>query len=468
METLEIPTHRPLRLIQYLGSKLNVLDQILPEIKAHTPRGGTCLDIFSGTTVVGQGLLEHCSVYSNDSLVSSKLLGDVLIAGPDSGAVDFPVPDVSYLLQSSVYRRNCEELESIYAEPLLREAQILDSRNEVGLGKFCETLPTWWKDKVHWDGSKPSTNFVKQFDIAAKRSALHSLPACLFTTYYAGSYFGLRQAIELDSLRYSILKLQMEGELTAWQAKVLVVALIAATSQAVSSAGKHFAQPLIIHGGKQRVFALRRTLSDRTVSVKDAMQQALTAILQRVEQPRWQSRSYCVSFEELVQKSSKSGARAALRAYFDNEQFDSIYADPPYTAQQYSRFYHILDTLILYDYPNLQRHLADDRRFTQGLYREDRHKSVFCSKRTAPEAFDALVAIAAQASNCLILSYSSTNKTSGNPRMIDAGTIISIGRRYFSRIKEHTLHHKYRKLNRDDRNRKSGDPEKLYIFSHSP
>ena len=169
-----------------------------------------------------------------------------------------------------------------------------------------------------------------------------------------------------------------------------------------------------------------------------------------------------------MKESSESGSRNAFLKYFGVRRADCIYADPPYTAQQYSRFYHILETLVLYDYPDLQLHPWNSSSFTQGLYRKDRHKSIFCSKAGAPVAFEALFSIASEVTDCLVLSYSSTTSGSGNPRMIETEFISKLAKKYFGHSLERTLEHRYRKLNRDDRNRKSGDPEKLYIFSHTP
>ena len=90
------PASKPLRLIQYLGSKLRSLSEVVPVIEQNTPENGSCLDLFAGTTVVGQGLLQHCSVLSNDCLFS-KVFGDVLIAGPESQRTLLSRPETSWV-----------------------------------------------------------------------------------------------------------------------------------------------------------------------------------------------------------------------------------------------------------------------------------------------------------------------------------------------------------------------------------
>ena len=62
----------------------------------------------------------------------------------------------------------------------------------------------------------------------------------------------------------------------------------------------------------------------------------------------------------------------------------TVYADPPYCFVHYSRFYHALETLVLYDFPTIQ---IQKGRIVKGRYREDRHQSPFCIKTKVEKAF---------------------------------------------------------------------------------
>ncbi len=454
---------KPLRLIQYLGSKLRSLSDIIPIIKNSTPEGGSCLDLFAGTTVVGQGLLRHCSVFSNDCLPFSKIIGDVLIRGPESHG-DCPLPSLNVLCSSSTYKQNIERLTEIYELALIDEERILNTNDALSLGRLATELPHTWNFDSPSKKYGRITTFLQECDLATKKADRFSGPAHLFTGYYAGNYFGIKQAIEIDSLRLAIEDNRQHGHFSDWQAKALLAGLMASCSRAVSTAGKHFAQPLILNADEQRSFALTRGLSDRKVSIVEEMCQALIKIEEHAASSRKPSKSFLVSFEDLMAHANASTGALAFSRYFGVDGANTIYADPPYTAQQYSRFYHILETLVLYDYPSLQRHPFLPGTLTQGLYRMDRHKSVFCSKSAAPKAFESLFKIAQQTSDCLILSYSETRSSSGNPRMIDSATILGYAKRYTRRVEEQQLYHNYRKLNREAVNRKLGDPEKLYVF----
>jgi adenine-specific DNA-methyltransferase len=457
------PASKPLRLIHYLGSKLRSLPDIIPLIEENTPKEGSCLDLFAGTTVVGQALLNYCSVLSNDCLPFAKIFSDVLISGPPSHT-DIPLPDLSVLHGSPAYRRNIEFLTETYQAALKEEKRVLASNDEAGLGHLARELPHSWNIEASSRAHKRAKAFLRKCDLSTKRLDRFSEPAYLFTAYYAGNYFGISQAIEIDSLRLAIEAYRQQGYISEWQAKALLAGLLASCSRAVSTAGKHFAQPLILNSHQQRSFALRRGLADRKVSIAEEVGQALLRIGERAILPRKPSWSFLVSFEDIMAQAATTSNVLAFERLFGVKGVDTLYADPPYTAQQYSRFYHILETLLLYDYPDLQMHPLSPSTLTQGLYRLGRHKSVFCSKSGAPKAFEALFSIAQQTSDSLILSYSETTTTSGNPRMIDSATILNLAKGRVRRIEEQEFNHKYRKLNREAVNRERGDPEKLYIF----
>ena len=73
-----------------------------------------------------------------------------------------------------------------------------------------------------------------------------------------------------------------------------------------------------------------------------------------------------------------------------------IYADPPYTKDQYSRFYHLFETIILYDYPDA---------VGKGRCRTDRQVSSFSLKSEVNDAMERLIGASAELGADLVLSY---------------------------------------------------------------
>jgi adenine-specific DNA-methyltransferase len=75
-----------------------------------------------------------------------------------------------------------------------------------------------------------------------------------------------------------------------------------------------------------------------------------------------------------------------------------VYADPPYSAAQYSRYYHVLETLVLYDYPESSG---------AGRYRGDRHQTAFSKLGSVEGAFRDVIRSVAAMDAALVLSYPS-------------------------------------------------------------
>jgi adenine-specific DNA-methyltransferase len=116
-------------------------------------------------------------------------------------------------------------------------------------------------------------------------------------------------------------------------------------------------------------------------------------------------------------------------------QGSTVYADPPYAPVHYSRFYHALETLIKYDYPQIDH---------KGRYRSDRHQSPFSQKSNATEAFNALFSGIVNRKCQMILSYSDNG-------VLDIETIIELANNNFIsnyKIDIETINHTHSTMGR--------------------
>lgn len=95
-----------------------------------------------------------------------------------------------------------------------------------------------------------------------------------------------------------------------------------------------------------------------------------------------------------------------------------MYADPPYAFVHYSRFYHALETLVKYDYPEVDH---------KGRYRTDRHQSPFCKRTEVDGAFSLMFKKVKEKRANLILSYSNTG-------MISLDEIMTLANKTFGDI----------------------------------
>jgi adenine-specific DNA-methyltransferase len=83
----------------------------------------------------------------------------------------------------------------------------------------------------------------------------------------------------------------------------------------------------------------------------------------------------------------------------------TIYADPPYAFVHYSRFYHAIETFVLYDYPEMQ---IKGGKIVKGRYREVRHQSHFSIRSLVPSAFESMFQAVSRTGSNLVLSYSNS------------------------------------------------------------
>ena len=98
---------------------------------------------------------------------------------------------------------------------------------------------------------------------------------------------------------------------------------------------------------------------------------------------------------------------------------DTIYLDSPYSQEQYSRFYHVLETLVKYDNPKVN---------FKAKYRENRFQSDFCYKSKVEQEFENIISYCAQNKINLVISYSDKG-------VLHSKTLEKICENYFNKIK---------------------------------
>jgi hypothetical protein len=222
-----------------------------------------------------------------------------------------------------------------------------------------------------------------------------------------------------------------------------------AMSKAVFSAGKHFAQPLT-SGQSRSAFRSKRLLQDRAINIDHEFVVAARAIDRVAQRGQLEHHAICAPVKEFYPR-------------LKNIRPDVVYADPPYTAQQYSRFYHALDTLITYRVPNLQHH----GKITSGLYPSDRFRSEFSSKRGAPSAFHNLLTSIYEVRATLLISYSDSQyRSDGNARMISRASLLEMCKTIFgsSRVEQLQLGHAYRQFNATSLSNKNRNDSEFLIL----
>jgi adenine-specific DNA-methyltransferase len=340
--------------VAYMGTKRE-LSGLVARLVSDC-RDGPLLDVFAGMCSVGTAVAPSRPVWTNDIQLFAKLVADTHFRAQEG------VPDIATISEQAreAFCRNATDCEHAFGDKLEREALALAGDDVIALTLlFQDGLESGQIAHVN----KSKTNFYD-----------------LFATRFSGTYFGHKQSIEIDSIRYSIDNLYESKCITKDCYQWLLLALGIAMSKCTTATG-HFAQPLRpkTENGSKFIAQRKRSIWMEWL--------AATRTLAPLGSKSWRckNRTFNEDATTLLTKLAEHHRKPRV-----------IYADPPYTKDQYSRYYHLYETLILYDYPPA---------VGCGLYRPDRAVSTFSLRTKAEDAIDTLIASSARMRADLIMSY---------------------------------------------------------------
>lgn len=212
----------------------------------------------------------------------------------------------------------------------------------------------------------------------------------LFQDNYTDTYFSSKQCADIDAIRFAIDKVKDEHKKA-----IYLTGLMYAMGYCQSSSG-HFAQympkdhPRIINQRKLSIInSFVKWVKDENISFSKYKNIVL-------------NEDYRVLFNSKKRKKLLSDVKL-------------VYIDPPYSEAQYSRFYHLLETAVKYDYP---------KTIFKGLYRDDRFQSNFCYRSKVEAEFDYLIKKVHSIGSKVAISYS-------NKGIVKIDGLIQIVKRYY-------------------------------------
>ncbi|MFC1693025.1 hypothetical protein ACFL1R_05935, partial [Candidatus Latescibacterota bacterium] len=145
------------------------------------------------------------------------------------------------------------------------------------------------------------------------------------------------QSVQIDSLRFAIDQLQDEkGK------KWAMGALITTLSDLGTIYGGHFAQPKVKNYSDMTLRKLSNVIETRSSSIFHEFMVRLRILSE-------QNQSLSENIE--IVPGPWADALSALDGKIENESV-LVYLDAPYTREEYSRYYHVLETLVSYNYPS--------------------------------------------------------------------------------------------------------------------
>lgn len=369
-------------LIKYMGSKREFLLEISEAIKELQVNSSCLCDLFSGTAVVSAAFLDQYEIISNDIQKYSSVFAH------------------TYSLNLADY------IESSFCEIVKCKAKKLAN-------EFYTLYPQY-----QFDYSEVS-NYNDLFDIENRQQNLiheeFNTGFSLFAKNYSGTYWSYDQCVWIDSLR--AVAEDYKGT-TGYYA--IIASLIYAMSYASQSTG-HFAQ--------------YRDVTRH--NVQDILLYRKKEILPLFEKKLAELISLLNTTPTHSMKVTSLDYLDCLRVIPDNT---IVYADPPYSAVHYSRFYHVIETLVRYDHPHLEY---------KGRYRDDRYQSPFDKRSEVAEAFRLLFQAVGERKSHLVLSYSDNG-------LLKYNELLEIGKQTMGRYYDISLREKnyvHSKMGRSDESR---------------
>lgn len=351
--------------IRYMGNK-HALASGVATLTSELPKDAPLFDLFCGMCSIGEAVAKTGRpVWSNDVQAYAQL-----VASCHTASSDMPLGTRALAGKLAAgYSKNSRALKERFEDELAIEDQVLDT----------PTLTAYGAAYDEWAHAGNSEEIAAEVEVLAKSPT--EAPYRLCTLTFAWGYFGLRQAIGLDSIRFALDDALSNGDISEDEHSWALLAMLQAASTCASSPG-HFAQYLSgsTKAGLARI--VRQRLREPWDIFLDAAEE-----LRPFGGAEWREGNRCFLGDagEVWDQVDKTELKNAI-----------VYADPPYSRDQYSRYYHVLESLVLYDYPSSSG---------AGRYRPDRFQTPFSLKTMIAEAFETLFASIAERDYTLILSY---------------------------------------------------------------
>lgn len=332
-------------IIKYMGSKRKLLGYLGHTIN-EIYEGEDICDLFAGTSVLSASLGHNVTMHSNDIQRYSAILSKTYIGNYNWSKFEGLIDEVIAIAQ-----RHVDNVKERYPE------LNFEYNSELDLNEF-NAIEHQQQELIYLD--------------------FEDVEHHLFIKNYSGTYWSFEQCLWIDALRIAA----EEYSDTPVYNPILSSLMFAMAYNAQSTG--HYAQ----YRDANNVASMKDIIIYRKKEVVPYFEKKL---------------------EELVEWTGPNEFNHTISSLDYRECLDVIpkgtlvYADPPYAFVHYSRFYHTLETLIMYDYPEV---------LYKGRYRTDRHQSPFCKRTEVAIAFEIMFQKIKEKNSKLVLSYSNTGMIS--------------------------------------------------------
>ncbi len=339
----------------YLGKKKKVSTFILNTIRQYSNKDSIMFDLMTGSGSVAGEMAKYWTTFSSDLQSYANIFSYSQGRGFSKEKADKLINE--YFQQE--IGKNLESLLQKTKKYVDKEYELINSKiSEKILEeylKFIKETPFYRTDI----NNTFNDDWNPYYEVEKRKSDNKEFPYCLFSCYFANCYFGFYQSLEIDSIRYAIDNIQDESI-----KKFALAALLTTVSYSAQGYGGHLAQPLyeneknitiknLSNLFKKRSKVITSDFYDRLISL-GKQSELISNLISNIKGP------WINALKELSQ------------LHKDNVV---VYVDPPYTYDEYGRYYHVFETLTLYNYPD-----SINRGRTPDKKKQERYSTNFTSK----------------------------------------------------------------------------------------
>lgn len=435
------------RPIHYLGSKLRVLDFLETTIDQIDPSRGRIYDLFSGSGIVALKLSLSRPVTSVDIQEYSRVICSALLNPRLDANI---VSSIVKMCQRSAFAQKLRwaaEPLLLHEENCIRAARLGEPESLCNLLENGSVI-SFEKSLTQRSNSTDLDNSLRE--TVKRLSGLGWLqgPEALVLRLTGGLYFSYQQAVDADTILHHVHQLSPEIK------DSFLAPILGTLSDLVNTVGKQFAQPIRPRksNGNVKPHLVQRICKDRSLDVFQ-------------EYSRWLQKYLSIVPTDFDHRAIRMNYVDALDMISDDTTV--IYADPPYTRDHYSRYYHTLETICHRNVPEISTVAWKGKTImSRGVYPKERHQSPFCIKSQASGAFGTLLSKCRSKGVSLVISYSPYDASKkAHPRLVTVDQLVQMARSFYNKVDVVSPgHFSHSKLNSSDKHLEASTQAEVFIL----
>ena len=398
----------------YLGKKKKVSTFILNTIRQYANKNSIMFDLMTGSGSIAGEMAKYWTTFSSDL----QSYANIFAYSQGRGFSKEKANELINEYFQPQIRINLESLLLKTKKYVDREYELINSRiNEKTLEEYLDFIKETPFYRTDIENTFNDTwNPYNEIEKRKKNNKI--FPYCLFSCYFINSYFGFYQSLEIDSIRYAIDNISDENI-----KKFALAALLTTVSYSAQGYGGHLAQPLYENEKNITIKNLSNLFKKRSKVITSDFYDRLISLGKQSE-----------LISNPIDNINGPWSNALKELFRIHKENVIVYVDPPYTYDEYGRYYHIFETLTLYNYPD-----SINRGRTPDKKKQERYSTNFTSKskKVCENEIISIIKGILDLNWTCVLSYANT----GIASMLNV--LNEVNKKYYGEIDIHTYSTKH-------------------------